>query len=93
MYRWGSLVGGKWSEREAKNSPPSSDEVKNAWSFTSTPYTSSWRAHSLTAQLRCGHVNSCVICAVNEIFTEQKNQSGRNGRDMWHALGMVIRNA
>jgi hypothetical protein len=29
--------------READRSPPSSAEVNNAWSYTSTPNTSSWR--------------------------------------------------
>jgi hypothetical protein len=28
----------KWPGREAKHSPPSSAEVKNAWSYTSTPH-------------------------------------------------------
>jgi hypothetical protein len=32
----------KWPGREADHSPPSSAEVKNAWSYTSTPHTSSW---------------------------------------------------
>jgi hypothetical protein len=30
-------LGVKRPEREADNSPPSSAEVKNAWSYTSTP--------------------------------------------------------
>jgi hypothetical protein len=30
-------VGVKWSEREADHSLPSSADVKNAWSYTSTP--------------------------------------------------------
>jgi len=29
--------------RETDRSPPSSAEVMNAWSYTSTPNTSSWR--------------------------------------------------
>jgi hypothetical protein len=29
--------------REAHHSPPSNAEVKNEWSYTSTPPTSSWR--------------------------------------------------
>jgi hypothetical protein len=34
----GSLsLGVKWSRREADHPPPSSAEVKNAWSYTSTP--------------------------------------------------------
>jgi hypothetical protein len=33
----GSLPGEKRPEREADHSPPSSAEVKNAWSYTSTP--------------------------------------------------------
>jgi len=37
MYQRGSFVGTKWSGREAKGSPQSSDEVKNAWSYTYTP--------------------------------------------------------
>jgi hypothetical protein len=31
------FLGVKWPGREADHSPPSSDEVKNAWSYTSTP--------------------------------------------------------
>jgi hypothetical protein len=31
------LLGTKWPRREADHSPPSSAEVKNAWSYTSTP--------------------------------------------------------
>jgi hypothetical protein len=30
-------LGVKWPDREADHSPPSSAEVKNAWSYTSTP--------------------------------------------------------
>jgi len=33
--------------READHSPPSSAEVKNPWSYTSTPNTSSWRGAKL----------------------------------------------
>jgi hypothetical protein len=33
----GSFPGVKWPEREADHSPPSTAEVKNAWSYTSTP--------------------------------------------------------
>jgi len=36
-------LGVKWHGREADHSPPSSFEVKNVWSYTSTPHTSSWR--------------------------------------------------
>jgi hypothetical protein len=36
-------LGVKWPEREADHSPPSSVEVMNAWSYTSTHNTSSWR--------------------------------------------------
>jgi hypothetical protein len=38
----GSFPGVKRSGREADHSPPSSAEVKNAWSYTSAPNTSSW---------------------------------------------------
>jgi hypothetical protein len=38
----GSYAGIKWPGREADHSSPSSAEVKNAWSYTSTPHTSSW---------------------------------------------------
>jgi hypothetical protein len=34
-YTMGTRV--KWPGREADHSPPSSAEVKNAWSYTSTP--------------------------------------------------------
>jgi hypothetical protein len=38
-----ALVPGiKRQEREADHSPPSNTEVKNAWSYTSTPNTSLW---------------------------------------------------
>jgi hypothetical protein len=37
-----SSTGGKAAGREAGLSPPSSTEVKNAWSYTSTSNTSSW---------------------------------------------------
>jgi hypothetical protein len=30
-------LGVKWPEREADHSPPSGTDVKNAWSYTSTP--------------------------------------------------------
>jgi hypothetical protein len=33
----GSFPGGKRPGREADHSPPSSAEVKNVWSYTSTP--------------------------------------------------------
>jgi hypothetical protein len=33
----GSFPGINWSGREADHSPPSSAEVKDAWSYTSTP--------------------------------------------------------
>jgi hypothetical protein len=33
--------------READRSPPSSTKVKNAWSYTSTPNTPSWRGAQL----------------------------------------------
>jgi hypothetical protein len=36
-------LGAKRPGREADRSPASSAEVKNAWSYTSTPNTSSWR--------------------------------------------------
>jgi len=34
----------KRPEREADHSPPFSAEIKNAWSYTSTLRTSSWRS-------------------------------------------------
>jgi hypothetical protein len=37
----------KRTGREADHSPPSSAEVKNAWSYTSTPNTSSWSGDQL----------------------------------------------
>jgi len=33
----------KRPRREADHSPPSSAELKNEWSYTSTPHASSWR--------------------------------------------------
>jgi hypothetical protein len=36
-------LGIKRPGREADHPPPASAEVKNAWSYTSTPNTSSWR--------------------------------------------------
>jgi len=38
-----SFPGGKTAGREADHSPPSSAEVKNKWSYTSTHITPSWR--------------------------------------------------
>jgi len=40
-------LGVKWPKREADYSPSSSAEVKNAWSYTSIPYTSSCRGYYL----------------------------------------------
>jgi hypothetical protein len=40
-------LGVKRERREADHSPPSSSEVKNAWSYTSTPPTPSWRGAEL----------------------------------------------
>jgi hypothetical protein len=45
----GSFPGVKRLGREANHSPPSSAEVKNAWSYTSTPLNaSSWRGAYLS---------------------------------------------
>jgi hypothetical protein len=38
----------KGPERDADHAPPSVAEVKNAWSCTSTPNTSSWRRVQLS---------------------------------------------
>jgi hypothetical protein len=38
----------KRTECEADHSPPSSVEVQNAWSYTSTAHTSSWRGACLS---------------------------------------------
>jgi hypothetical protein len=38
-YREALPLGAKGPRREANHSPPSSAEVKNAWSYTSTPPT------------------------------------------------------
>jgi hypothetical protein len=38
-----SFSGVKWPEREADHSPRSVAKVKNTWSYTSIPYTSSRR--------------------------------------------------
>jgi len=40
-------TGVKRPGREADHSLPPSAEVKNAWKFTSTPHTCSWRGASL----------------------------------------------
>jgi len=37
MGAGGYFSGVKWTRREAEQSSPSSAEVKNAWSYTSTP--------------------------------------------------------
>jgi len=37
-----SYLGLKRPKREADHSPSSSAEVKNVWSYTSTPHTPSW---------------------------------------------------
>jgi hypothetical protein len=41
--QWAFFLGVKRPGSEADHSPPSSAEVKNAWSFTTTPPMSSWR--------------------------------------------------
>jgi hypothetical protein len=41
--------GVKPPEREADHSPPPSAEVKNAWNYTSTPSTPSWRGAQFKA--------------------------------------------
>jgi hypothetical protein len=51
-------LGVKWPGREADHSPPSSAEVKNAWSYTSTPNTLSWRS----VQLK--HRDNFTLCYV-----------------------------
>jgi hypothetical protein len=43
-------VGVKRQGQEADHSPPSSAEVKNAWSYTSIPNTPLWRGAQLKAQ-------------------------------------------
>jgi hypothetical protein len=44
----GSFLGVKWLGREADHSPPSSAEVKNAWSYTCTPLVGPpWRGAQL----------------------------------------------
>jgi hypothetical protein len=43
-------LGVKWPGREADHSPPSSAEVKNAWSYTSTPPYTFMAWCSVTAQ-------------------------------------------
>jgi hypothetical protein len=40
-------LGVMWPGRKTDHSPPSSVEVKNAWSYTSTPNTPSWRGAQL----------------------------------------------
>jgi len=41
LCTWGISLGIKRPGLEADHSPPSNVEVKNVWSYTSTPYTSS----------------------------------------------------
>jgi hypothetical protein len=51
LIQWvsGALsLGVKRPGREADHLPPSSAAVKNAWRYTSTPNTSSWRGTSLS---------------------------------------------
>jgi hypothetical protein len=58
---WALSPGVKRPRREADHSPPSSSEVKNAWSYTSTPqyvYIKKKREHHIsncTTVFRCGH--------------------------------------
>jgi hypothetical protein len=47
MGIWGSLGGVKWAGREADHSLPPSAEVKNEWSYTSTPNAPWWRGAPL----------------------------------------------
>jgi hypothetical protein len=50
-------LGVKRSGRKADHSPPSTAEVKNASSYTSTPHTSSWRG----AYLRTGKTSTLTF--------------------------------
>jgi hypothetical protein len=50
--------------REAGHSPPSSEEVNNAWSYTSTPHTPSWRG----AQLKI-HRDNLTFHLLITVFT------------------------
>jgi hypothetical protein len=43
----GSLPGVKQPGRKADHSPPTNAEVKNAWIYTHSPNTSSWRGASV----------------------------------------------
>jgi len=49
MGTWGSFWGGE-AASEADHSPPSSEEVKNVWSYTSTPQYAFMGWCSVTAQ-------------------------------------------
>jgi hypothetical protein len=42
IQRVKGVLGVKRPVREADHSPPSSSEVKNTWSYTSTPHKPSW---------------------------------------------------
>jgi len=43
-------LGVKWQRREADHSPPSSAEVKHAWSYLHSPNAPSWRVAQLKAR-------------------------------------------
>jgi hypothetical protein len=51
-FPWGV----KWPGREAVHSPPSSVEVKNAWSFTTMPPTVVKTAALLKAHIICNRI-------------------------------------
>jgi hypothetical protein len=44
MGTGGPLTGGKAAGAWADHSPPTSAEVKNTWTYTFIPHTSSWRS-------------------------------------------------
>jgi hypothetical protein len=59
--------GVKWPGREADYSPPSSAEVKNAWSYTSTPSEvfMAW-CYLSTGKTLPSHLNQC-FCSVRNL--------------------------
>jgi hypothetical protein len=54
----------KWLWSKVNHSPPPSAEIKNAWSYTSTPHTPSWHGQG---QLPISILNCHVMCAKSPI--------------------------
>jgi hypothetical protein len=64
-------MGVKWVGREADNSPPSTAEVKNPWSYTSTPQYAfmAWYSDKAQGELYLYYLPPLLasVCTVNRL--------------------------